>query len=554
VTTPDLSAGRPTPSAPAGAVMAVFLTATCVMLPAILFGAMREGVDSIFHARWQEAFAPQFWASDIYPRWLMNMNDGFGSPAFFVYPPLSHVVTALLHPLFPDPATMALRLGLSAWLAMLASGHACLFWLRRAFPEAPHAALAGALVYLLAPYHLYIDVYQRGAFSEIWAFIWPPLTLMMLTAPDRLSGRMIAVTALTLAGLFTTHAPSILIAGPAYGLYALILDQKDRRPIRFATLALSTLLGLLLAGAYLGTALTHSAFINTAALFSGRNLASNWLLGGAAWPDPGIELYVNVASALTFGLGLLLAAVALPRSSRDTQIQAVAALAFLLLALFLMSIVSKPLWDLHLPLDRVQFPWRFLLLATTGLALAAAAFASATPGFARLSPVVAVVLGVGINLAFTLLPSRLPASIDPKSITRSSTGDESWDAPEYRLASPAEVQGLFAPGERVRLIEGQGEVAVRDWSPRRIQLALDLTSEGVIAIRQFAYPGWTASGCRLIEGEKILQFAAPAGRSEVELRLEPLLAERMGWWASLCGLLIVALTWITPPLMARRRL
>lgn len=553
MTTPEQPQQDETPPNPAGGAMAMFLTAKLVMLPAILFGALRNGVDSIFHARWQEAFARQLWSGDLYPRWLMDLNDGFGSPAFFLYPPLSHVVTALLHPLFPDPSMIALRLGLSAWLAMLASGLACLFWLRRVLPEAPQAALAGALVYLLAPYHLYIDVYQRGAFAEVWAFVWPPVTLMLLTSADRLRAGTIAGMALTLAGLFTTHAPSILVAGPAYGLYALILDLRDRSPNRLITLTLATLLGLLLAGFYLGTALTHSAYIDTAALFTGRNLASNWLLGGSAWPDPGIELYVHVASALTFGLGFLLAALALARSRTALRRLAVAALAFLLLALLLMSIVSKPLWDLHLPLDRVQFPWRFLLLATTGLALATAVCAATAQSLGRMAPVVAIVLGVGINIGFTLLPSRLPASIDSKSITLASPGDETWDAPEYRLAPPAEVQGLFAPGERVRLVEGEGEVEVQDWSPRRIRLAADLAAPGVIAVRQFDYPGWAATGGRLIGGAKILRLAAPAGQSDIELRLEPTHAEQAGWWASLCGLLILALLWITPRLLTMRR-
>jgi hypothetical protein len=537
----------------AGAVMSIFLVATLAMAPAILFGALRGGVDSIFHARWQQAFAAQFWAGDLYPRWLMDLNDGFGSPAFFLYPPLGQFVTALLHPLFPEPA-IALTLGLSAWMAMLLSGLTCLGWLRRACPDAPQAALAGALVYILAPYHLYIDVYQRGAFAEIWAFVWPPLTLMLLTAPDRLGGRTIALTALSLAGLFTTHAPSILIAGPAYGLYAVILDLRDRKPRRIAVLVLSTLLGLFLAGAYLGAALTHTAYINTAALFSGRNLASNWLLGGTAWPDPGIELYVRVASALTFGLGLTLAVLALRRAAASNRAQAGAALAFLLLALVMMSVASRPLWDLHLPLDRVQFPWRFLLLATIGLSLATTAAAAASrPVLSRALPLVVVIVGVLVNGAFTLLPSRHPASIDPKSITRSSPGDESWDAPEYRLASPAEVEGLFGREEKARLVEGEGSVTVLDWSPRRIRLAVDLSSSATIAVRQFDYPGWTATGGELIAGAKYLRIAAPAGKGELELRLLATAAERTGWWASLFGLVVLAALWITPRLMARRR-
>ena len=36
----------------------------------------------------------QLWSGELYPRWLLGMNSGFGSPTFFVYGPLPYYAAA----------------------------------------------------------------------------------------------------------------------------------------------------------------------------------------------------------------------------------------------------------------------------------------------------------------------------------------------------------------------------------------------------------------------------------------------------------------------------
>ncbi|MGL6323033.1 hypothetical protein ACSZMP_07810 [Aeromonas rivipollensis] len=93
-----------------------------------------QGHDLFHHLLSGHYFARQLWQGELYPRWLMAMNGGFGSPTFFFYPPLPYYVSAL----FAGPAAPAQQaiyplLG-SATLALLLSGAFAYLWLRATTP------------------------------------------------------------------------------------------------------------------------------------------------------------------------------------------------------------------------------------------------------------------------------------------------------------------------------------------------------------------------------------------------------------------------------------
>jgi hypothetical protein len=542
VSEPDT--GKPqtaNPSSSAHPLIALYLTASVVMLPALLLGAMANGTDSIFHARWMHYFAAQFWSGELYPRWLMDMNGGFGSPAFFIYPPFSQFVTALLHPLFPKPQAAAALLGISVWLAMAASGITCFYWLRQALPGHRLAAVGGALVYMLAPYHLSIDVYQRGAVAEVWAFVWPPLSLLLVHGLERISPSRLASLGLSIGGLLITHAPSSLILIPGYFLYALVLDWQDRRLVRCLWLVVGCGLGCLLAGWYLGPALTHTRYINAAALFGGRNTSTNWLIGGGGWPDPVIQRAVYIAVGLQGLVALITASFAWAKSARGERGMAVTALLLATVALLMMSILSLPIWELGLPLNQVQFPWRFGVLLSLAVALAVAVlFARVTVSPLKIAVIPAIFL-VG-NGVIHYFPADYPMAISSMA-AKAGPEDNSWDAPEYQLAGRAAVENAFGV-EDARLVSGKGTLYVREWRPRSIVIVVDLKQISAIAIRQFEYPGWTLTSTTtsgdqptLIAGEPYLRVLAPPGQYTIQLTLAETLPERAGQMASLVAMI-----------------
>src|SRR5882724_12268628 len=97
-------------------------------IPAIIYGIPFFSDDGVsHHAVWYIQFSTQLWAGDFYPRWLIGMNEGLGSPVFYYYPPAPFFLTSLLKPFFRGDLHGWHQLGLSASLALIGSGF-CAFW------------------------------------------------------------------------------------------------------------------------------------------------------------------------------------------------------------------------------------------------------------------------------------------------------------------------------------------------------------------------------------------------------------------------------------------
>jgi hypothetical protein len=191
--------------------LALLITVAC--LPLLHQGAM-TGHSLHYNLAWAEGFGAQLRGGEPYPRWLVDGNAGGGSPAFFFYAPLPYYLTTLPQ-LFCPGCAAPVRLAQGEWLILLLAGAAFYRFARRAAP--PAAALGGALLYTLLPYHFTIDLLERQALGEFAAFIWPPLLLL---AVERVAARACggaAGLALAWAGLLFTHLPSALLFAPFLG-------------------------------------------------------------------------------------------------------------------------------------------------------------------------------------------------------------------------------------------------------------------------------------------------------------------------------------------------
>ena len=149
------------------AIAAVAIVAVILALPLFVYGPNPESHDVFQHVAFAHHFNQQFWAGELYPRWIPALNHGLGSPTFFVYPPLPSYVFALL-----DPVARVLHVGtftIGQFLTLILSGVFAFLWLRT-LAGAPVAAV-GAMLYMMAPYHLKANFYQREALAECWAMV-----------------------------------------------------------------------------------------------------------------------------------------------------------------------------------------------------------------------------------------------------------------------------------------------------------------------------------------------------------------------------------------------
>ncbi|WP_157928872.1 hypothetical protein [Pararhizobium haloflavum] len=530
----------------------ICLVAVASVAPLLVKENMFPAHDALIHALWQHQFAQMLFSGDLYPRWLSDLNYGFGSPAFFIYPPVVHYLGAALGIVAPDPEAIPARLAWVIALTMAISGAAAYFWLVRALDGRMFAACLGALAYVLSPYHLYVDAYHRFALAELAAFVWPPLTLMLLhIARERRLAVRIGLP-LSIAGLLLTHAPSSLVLVPFYVAYAGVLDLRDRRVDALREILLACLLGACLAGFYLGTALSHQGYINNAMLFEPHFFSEEWLFFGQPWRDPEIERSLTYAFSAQLLVCLACAAMALFGENALHRFTALAVLVAVLAVSFLMAAPSTFFWQWDTPLNKIQFPWRMMVVQTLLMALAVGLSLAAWPRGRHLGAAfgatvsavsLAVLLFVNIGLFTSLtvpLLRDLPAWYTPIEKVIAIP----FDAPEYRLAAPDDLETLLPDGVDAAVVAGAGTVQVERWEPRAIALAVTADTDLRILVRKFVYTGWDVDegGPAATLGElsadvPALTVGVPPGRHRIALTMTPLWQERFGHGASLVGIL-----------------
>ena len=534
---------------------AIFLVSVILMLPIWWFGFPLSGHDTGAHVNWQHFFSKQFWNGDLYPRWLAGINEGLGSPVFFIYPPLSQYAAAVLAPFSDGPAWVYQRLGIAATGAFFVSGAGAYFWLYEVTKNRI-SALAGAFVVLLAPYHLLTDTYVRAAYAELWAFAWAPFSLLALHLFRKNPGAALPLYAGATAALILSHAPSCIALLPAYIAYAALLSiiYKDKRIFLWSLLA--TCLALMIAGVYLGTALTHQQYINSTALFSGYNNFFQWFLGSAErWPTLITEQVIVGTAVTQCGAAAFFGFIVIKRTAPASISRQLAWFSIVIsfLVLFMASVFSKPVWGILPFVQKIQFPWRLFTTQTIFLALICAlyvqSFFSGTIGrnTQRLKRLMAVFIAglviVNAGVVYYDEPHfRHAAPLPPH------------DTPEYRLGSLDSARAMFRKNELAKLLTGQGSLSVEVVTPSHLRVHTDARTPVKFVLRHFYYPEWrcTATGgqgsCRVTRFHPdlpLITVSTGPGKQQIDLQLSSP-GERTGYIASMFGicLLISLCLWL----------
>ncbi len=556
----------------------IIILAGCILtLPVIIYGVPFHTDDGITHASWSIHFSEQFWSGDLYPRWLTGMNNGLGSPVFFYYPPVPYFLTSIIKPLFQSDPLGFYRLGISACLALILSGLFAYLWLKQIVNETP--ALITAILYMAGPYHLAADLYTRFAYAEFWSFVWLPLILYFTHKIMDRRRMAIAGFAVSYALLIMTHLPTTLIFSLVPVIYSLVL-QKDQKLKTAGKITLSMTLGIGLSAIYLYPALAMQKYVFLDQMGIGYFSYENWLFFSnfSLWTDDKLVILLMLTNLL--GIAGLTFIISQPQF--DTKLRK-AGLFWLTMALgsvLMMTDLSRPIWLVFFPLQKIQFPFRFNVILTLA-ATALTALAVSTITKSSLSTKIAVKV-----CAFVLFAAWIPVLVWAALTAFPTSGTdkenfvygavESKDAPEYRPRSNTSMRaidwetskdednwdvqmtkeykdlvqrtGVQDVGTtKVKIVEGMGQVDVLNWRSRDILLHVTGRSEMKINILQFYFPNWTAR----IEGEPqdltiqptqpdgLISLSIPGGDHEVRLLLGKTGEELTGQMISLVSMIFL---------------
>jgi hypothetical protein len=561
---------------------------TCVLvalgaLQPFFSGLVPLGADTALHyfriGAWD-----RLWAQGIYyTQWMPDFALGYGYPLMNYHPPLAYYLGVLMYRLgFSLPHAM-----LAAWtLSAIIAATGMYYWVR-SLSHSTAAGIVAAAAYSYAPYTLY-NILSRGGFAESIAISFAPwlfFAIYRYTARRRLLDGLLVTACFT--AIMLSHVIASLLLAPVAALLVLVGAwhwQAAAPRGRYRAL-----LGTILGGAFfLIVALALSAFFWVPPQFElGLVQMSRGTSGYAdftthflalaqvlALPNPVDPNYIGqaVPSSLSW-MALLLALPALvhvARSGRlDRQIPALCLALLALVAAGMTLPLSQGVWE-HLSILRyLQYPFRFLSVATLALsALAGLGFAALEHWFqravrhpARLSALALFLCVAGFAVYAYTWQITGP---DPLANNPSPSITDVWQA-EQKLGTigttsfgeylPKDVLEMpktpaFTDAQHPDRLDTAGlppgvSVSNAVYTPLRYDLDVQAAQGFTATFRTFYFPGWWA----IVDGVSapltpsvpngLIQFAVPAGAHHLHVEFGSTPVRTFSADASLAALLVL---------------
>ncbi len=375
-----------------------------------------------FNLSWAFQYQRQFFGGQFYPRWLEFSNFGFGNATFAFYPPLCMVATLPFRMLgLAMPASLVASMGLA--MGVFGAG---LYALIRTVAPRP-LALILALMGIAGPYWL-VDIYQRGAIGEVWAIALLPWIFWASCQVLRRPGSIgpIGALAASYGLLVLSHLPTLLLFTLVWLPLPWVLCWRDPLWPKLGRSYLGFVLGLGWSAFFLVPAFFDQRLIQVESVnFAEDYLPQNRLmLSGLTqlqprltqhWFESGLVGYWIWMVAVVFAVGILLlgrwgvnrvisgkAATELGSpsqfpSSLPPEEVLLYSLAASILPLLMMTDMLSWVYDWFLPLQRIQFSWRWMGITAVTLPWLLGSLAAWGWGQKRLR--LFLIVGIGIAVA-----------------------------------------------------------------------------------------------------------------------------------------------------------
>jgi hypothetical protein len=329
------------------------------------------GHDAPAHLNWIGQFVELFNKDNLYPRWMPDSFFGFGSPAFYFYPPLFYWLAGCISIIYPTgPIYIYHVLGFIITAVSIGS---CYVFLKSTFAD-KEGAWVGALLYGIAPYR-FLDLYIRNAIGEHLAFVFLPILFLSIEKAIRIKKRdrntiavSILLSAFGWAGLLLTNIPTTIVVAYSLPLYAIGRVWHTKGYIKLLFPVLGAVIGVMIAGVYLLPALSFSADIQLNHLLdltgfqrdTGYSLID--VMGGKS-----SVFFIGLVATLLSGSWFLFYILRYKRKE-EKNYGLIAILLFSIL--FQIPFIFSPLWRIMPFSNLVQFTWRLNII----IVLAAAIF------------------------------------------------------------------------------------------------------------------------------------------------------------------------------------
>lgn len=506
--------------------------------------------DMVQHLAVMKDFDRVLKSGTLYPRWLPDINNGYGIPWMNFYPPGFYYVASIVNAALND--WVRTLFAISA-LGFAASGLA-FYWLARTFYGCT-ASVVAALFYMVLPYHV-INLYWQGAMPQFLGFIFLPLTLLFafrVGAQGR--ARDYAGLGLFYGAYLMTHAPVSFLMSYTLAFYGLLWAARERDWKIAFRIATGMVLGLSLGAIYWLPAAIETKDIQEhfSAIFPYHNSYITLLplegFGKLLNHSFALQAVIIIAAILTIRALSRASGASQPSSQNGEPDSASLGQTRLWIVLAAMTTFMSTSFSIYISklLPKIQvatFAWRWLAISSLFTALLVGAALDRLRKRSNVTPLRRWAYGGGIaalivwNVLFTV-----------QGVIRGALSNAPFSTPsDYVEAGFTPINSTVPQSlpETPRVViqpEGGASEIIR-WEPyhRLIAVRLDLPSE--VRIKTYNFPGWTSR----VDDQKVpvssdkdgvQVVSVPAGRHKIESSFLNTPPRTAGTLLSALGLLAV---------------
>jgi len=314
-------------------------------------------------------------------RWSPDLGYEYGYPLFNFYPPMPYIVGQVYR-------TFGLSFVTSAKMIAVTQIILSTFFMYLLAAEifGSFGGFVSALFYTYAPYHA-LNIYVRGAYNEAWAAVFFPLIFYFSYKLIK-DGKIKNIIGISLgyAGLLLSHNPMVLTFTPfflAWCLFWLIIDKKivfskkifKQIPLFFKFL-FSGIFALSLTAFFTLPVLLETKYTQVESMFEGYYtwsvhfasinqlfISNFWSDGPSVWgPNDGMSFMVGYLHWI-IPLLIVLSSIIFLIKKKKLDKKIILSIFLVILGLFSVFMVhnkSTFIWQIFTPIQKIQFPWRFL--------------------------------------------------------------------------------------------------------------------------------------------------------------------------------------------------
>lgn len=489
-------------------------------------------------------------------RWVPDMGYGYGYPQFNYYGPLPYYLMEVFH------------LGGFGYLDSVKAGLVLLtlvsvfgMYLLGKSLWGSAGGMVSAILYTYAPYRA-LDFYVRGDIAELAALAIFPF--LFWSVREILLGKKKTVIwlAFSVAALLTSHNISTLIFTPILGLWAIFIVLTNKGEImphlreRIIALIFGGIWGILLGAFFLIPAWFEKGYAHIETLLLGyfnylahfvsinQTLFSTYWNYGSSEPGPWDEIYLG--TGFLHWIIPLISLLVLYVIRKKKEFRTVLFLSVIGWAsLFLTHEKSTFIWNYIQILSYLQFPWRFLIIATFVFSLAAGSLANIFEK-GKLTLLGIVFLASLFMYSGYFHPSKwLNIADSDKFSGQNWTLQQTISIFDYLPIFAKAPPGSAAPSKPV-FIEGKGEISAGSIKSNSQEWDIKVESKGaIIELPTFYFPVWKVS----VDGKEVkidyandlglIRFDMGAGSHKVTAKLTDTPVRTASNIATIVGFLLI---------------